>query len=114
MMNQDEILQGTRSVVQSLETLRNEHANITKTLLDKLDSFKNEQLSNRTIVQEEIDILKNSNEMVQLGISEASVLIQLSNYSIFPDDEDDQSQGNCNLKNYHFLLMSKILIIILS
>ena len=78
-MNQDEILQGTRTVVQSLETLKNEHTNMIKTFVEKLDSFKNDS-STSTIIAEEISILKNSDEMVHLGISEASVLIQLSNY----------------------------------
>jgi kinesin light chain len=78
-MNQDEILQSTRSVVQSLETLKNEHTNMINTFVDKLDAFKNDAQSTH-IIEEEISILKNSDEMVHLGISEASVLIQLSNY----------------------------------
>lgn len=78
-MNQDDILQNTRSVVQSLEALKNEHSNMIKQLCDKLETFKND-LNSRTIIEEEISILKNSDEMVHLGISEASVLIQLTNY----------------------------------
>lgn len=78
-MSQDEILQNTRSVVQSLEALKNEHANMIKNLNEKLDTHKSEQTT-RTIIEEEISILRNSDEMVHLGISEASVLIQLSNY----------------------------------
>jgi kinesin light chain len=78
-MNQDDILSNTRSVVQSLEALKNEHSSMIKTLIEKLDSLKND-VSGRTIVEEEITILKNSDEMVHLGISEATVLMQLSNY----------------------------------
>jgi kinesin light chain len=78
-MNQDDILQNTRTVVQSLEALKNEHSSMIKGLCEKLESFKND-MSTRTIVQEEISILKNSDEMVHLGISEATVLMQLSNY----------------------------------
>ena len=78
-MNQDDILQSTRSVVQSLEALKNEHSTMIKTLCDKLDSYKNDAHS-KTVVEEEISILKNSDEMVHLGISEATVLMQLSNY----------------------------------
>ena len=78
-MNQDDILQSTRSVVQSLEALKNEHSTMIKTLCDKLESFKNDQ-NTKTVVEEEISILKNSDEMVHLGISEATVLMQLSNY----------------------------------
>lgn len=86
-MNQDDILQNTRSVVQSLEALKNEHASMIRNLVDKLEGCKRATAaatetssSNRTIVEEEISILRNSDEMVHLGIAEATVLIQLSNY----------------------------------
>jgi regulator of replication initiation timing len=116
-MSQDDILQNTRSVVQSLEALKNEHASMIRNLVDKLDSSssffpstnttttatpkqslksspQNSSTSSsgssggsgptvvdtRLIVEEEISILRNSDEMVHLGISEATVLIQLSNY----------------------------------
>ena len=78
-MNQDDILQSTRSVVQSLEALKNEHSTMIKSLCDKLESIKTD-LNTKTVVEEEISILKNSDEMVHLGISEATVLMQLSNY----------------------------------
>lgn len=78
-MNQDEILQSTRTVAQSLETLKNEHLNIIKQLYDKLEANKNDLLS-RAIIQEEIALLKNSDQMVHLGIGEASVMMQLNNY----------------------------------
>lgn len=78
-MNQDDILQNTRGVISSLDTLKNEHSTMIKTLIDKSDTMTNDQNS-RTIVEEEISILKNSDEMVQLGISEATVLVQLSSY----------------------------------
>lgn len=78
-MNQDDILQNTRGVIQSLDTLKNEHSAMIKTLVDKLEGVTND-LNSRTIVEEEISILKNSDEMVHLGISEATVLVQLSSY----------------------------------
>lgn len=78
-MNQDDILQNTRSVIQSLDTLKNEHSTMIKTLVEKLDTHKNDIIY-RTIVEEEISILKNSDEMVHLGISEATILVQLSSY----------------------------------
>lgn len=93
-MSQDDILQNTRSVVQSLEALKNEHAAMIRNLNDKLGaktatvpsdtsgSSSNSSSSNssQSIVEEEISILRNSDEMVHLGIAEATVLIQLSNY----------------------------------
>lgn len=78
-MNQDDILQNTRSVIQSLDALKNEHSTMIKTLIEKLDTHKSD-VNCRTIVEEEISILKNSDEMVHLGISEATVLVQLSSY----------------------------------
>ena len=78
-VTQDDIIQNTRTVIQSLETLKHEHSNMIKTLVDKLENVKSD-LNNRTIVEEEINLLKNSDEMVVLGISEASVLVQLSSY----------------------------------
>lgn len=78
-MNQDDILQNTRGVIQSLDTLKNEHSAMIKSLVDKLEGVTTD-LNSRTIVEEEISILKNSDEMVHLGISEATVLVQLSSY----------------------------------
>ena len=78
-INQDDIIQNTRTVIQSLETLKNEHSTMIKSLIDKLETVKNDT-SNRTIIEEEINVLKNSDEMVGLGISEASVLVQLSSH----------------------------------
>lgn len=78
-MNQDDIMTNTRSVVQSLEALKNEHSSMIKTLLEKVDTLKSD-LNGRSVLEEEISMLKNSDEMVHLGISEATVLMQLSNY----------------------------------
>lgn len=78
-LNQEDILQSTRTVVQSLEALKNEHSSMIKKLVEKLESIKSDANS-CSILEEEISILKNSDEMVHLGISEATVLIQLSNY----------------------------------
>jgi len=78
-MNQDDILQNTRGVISSLDTLKNEHSTMIKTLIEKLETMTSD-INSRTIVEEEISILKNSDEMVHLGISEATVLVQLSSY----------------------------------
>jgi kinesin light chain len=105
-MSQEDILQNTRSVVQSLEALKNEHSSMIRNLVDKLDLSKRQQQpqqtadvvvnNSRTIIEEEISILKNSDEMVHLGIAEATVLIQLSNYlqSIEAEKQKIKSQVN--------------------
>jgi hypothetical protein len=79
-MNQPEILQSTRSVVQSLDTLKNEHTNMISTFVDKLETFKHDSQQSRHIIEKVVSLLRNSDEMVHFGISEASVLIQLSSY----------------------------------
>ena len=91
-MNQHDILQNTRGVIQSLDMLKNEHSTMIKTLIDKLETVTND-LNSRTIVEEEISILKNSDEMVHLGISEATVLVQLSNYLQSIDLEKQQMKS---------------------
>ena len=95
-MNQDDILQNTRGVIQSLDTLKNEHSTLIKTLVERLEGVASD-LSSRTIVEEEISILKNSDEMVHLGISEATVLVQLSSYlqSIEAEKQKIKSQVRC-------------------
>lgn len=126
-MSQEDILQNTRSVVQSLEALKNEHSSMIRNLVDKLDLSKRQQQpqltadvvvnNSRTIIEEEISILKNSDEMVHLGIAEATVLIQLSNYlqSIEAEKQKIKSQVNIyfnfiyvvcisNLSNVYLLL----------
>lgn len=71
-MTQDDILKNTKTVTQSLETLKQEHNSLLNQLVERLDTLKND-VNSRTIMNEEIAIIKNSNEMVQLGITEGSV-----------------------------------------
>ena len=100
LISQDEILSGTRSIVQSLEVLKNEHSSMIDSLVSKLAALNattghvtssaaasgvdqptaTSSSSGRSIIEEEIAILRNSDDMVHLGISEATVLIQLSTY----------------------------------
>jgi hypothetical protein len=82
-MNPDEISESTRCTVQMLETLKNEHINIVNminTFVDKLETFKHDSQQSRHIIEKVVSLLRNSDEMVHFGISEASVLIQLSSY----------------------------------
>jgi kinesin light chain len=72
-LTQDDILQNTKTITQGLEALKTEHNNLLQTLLDRLEAIKND-LNNRKIIEEEISIVKNSNEMVHLGITEATVM----------------------------------------
>lgn len=110
-MSQEDILQNTRSVVQSLEALKNEHSSMIRNLVDKLDVSKRQPSqqqqtadtvnNSRTIIEEEISILRNSDEMVHLGIAEATVLIQLSNY--LQSIEAEKQKIKSQVGEYHWL-----------
>jgi kinesin light chain len=71
-MNQEDILQSAKNMTQGLETLRTEHNSLLQTLLDRLELIKSD-LNGRKIIEEEISIVKKSNEMVHLGVAEATV-----------------------------------------
>lgn len=80
-MSLNDILLNTRSVVQSLEVLKNEHVEMIRNLSDKLDTCKtSNKITPKNMIKEETATLRNSVEMVHLGIAEATVVIQLSNY----------------------------------
>lgn len=65
-LSQDEILNGTKTVVRGLETLKNEHSGILKELSP---SDLNESANMKT------GIIRTSLEKIELGIGEAQVYI---------------------------------------
>jgi hypothetical protein len=69
--NQEDILQSAKTMTQGLET-RTEHNSLLQTLLDRLELIKSD-MNGRKIIEEEISIVKKSNEMVHLGVAEATV-----------------------------------------
>ena len=74
-MTQDEIISGTKTVVQGLETLRVEHHQVLSDLQETLATVKNENAS-ASLVEEKIVMLKKSIEMIELAMGEAQVLLQ--------------------------------------
>jgi kinesin light chain len=92
-MSQDEILQNTRNVIMSLETLMNEHKSQINVQTEKLKLFENDKQA-RTVIEDKISILKNSDEMIHLASSEATLLVQLSSYlqTIEADKQKIRSQ----------------------
>ncbi|XP_069750223.1 kinesin light chain 1-like isoform X1 [Narcine bancroftii] len=77
-LTQDEIVMSTKSVIQGLETLRNEHNSILSTLLGAVKSLQ--KGPEPSVVQEKSCLLQRSLESIELGLGEAQVIIALSNH----------------------------------
>ena len=71
-LTQDEILGSTKTVVQGLDTLKNEHNQILNSLLSSMKTIKKEN-GDTNLVEEKTSILKKSLEMLELGLGEAQV-----------------------------------------
>ncbi|XP_061133907.1 kinesin light chain 2-like isoform X2 [Syngnathus typhle] len=70
-LSQDEIVVNTKAVMQGLETLRGEHAQLLNSLLD---------CAQAPAVQEKSGALRKSMEAIELGLGEAQVIIALSGH----------------------------------
>ncbi|KAL4658686.1 kinesin light chain 2 [Arapaima gigas] len=70
-LSQDEIVLNTKAVIQGLETLRGEHAQLLNSLLD---------CGHTSTVQEKSGLLRKSLEAIELGLGEAQVIIALSSH----------------------------------
>ncbi|XP_068443608.1 kinesin light chain 2 isoform X1 [Clinocottus analis] len=70
-LSQDEIVLNTKAVVQGLETLRGEHAQLLNSLLD---------CTQPPAAQEKSGLLRKSMEAIELGLGEAQVIIALSSH----------------------------------
>jgi len=73
-MTQEEIITGTKTVVQGLDTLRLEHHQILNSLLASTKNIKTESSSVSTgLVDEKVTILRRSMDAIELAIGEAQV-----------------------------------------
>ncbi|CAF1053284.1 unnamed protein product [Adineta steineri] len=76
-MSQDDILQSTKSVIQGLDALKNEHGKMLETIVtspQKLSPMETNKL------EEKVGLLRKSMDMIELGIGEAQVMMQLGNH----------------------------------
>ena len=71
-LTQEEIISNTKTVVQGLDTLKNEHHQILNSLLSSMKTIKKEN-GDTNLVEEKTNILKKSQEMIELGLGEAQV-----------------------------------------
>ncbi|KAG1678228.1 Kinesin light chain [Nymphon striatum] len=78
-MSQEEIIGNTKTVVQGLEALKNEHNSILKGLLSSLQVVKNEK-GNSNLTEEKSNLLNKSIESIDLGLGEAQVMMALASH----------------------------------
>ena len=71
-LSQEEIISNTKTVVQGLDTLRNEHNQILDSLLSSMKTIK-EKNGETNLVEEKTNILKRSIDQIDLGLGEAQV-----------------------------------------
>ena len=71
-LSQEDIITNTKTVVQGLDTLRNEHNQILNSLLSSMKAIK-EKNGETNLVEEKTNILKRSIDQIDLGLGEAQV-----------------------------------------
>nr|XP_046164686.1 kinesin light chain 1-like isoform X6 [Oncorhynchus gorbuscha] len=77
-LSQDEIISRTKQVIQGLEALKQEHNSILEGLLDTLHCLKQDDQG--VLVEEKSLMIRKSLEMLELGLSEAQVMMALSGH----------------------------------
>ncbi|KAL4656353.1 kinesin light chain 1 isoform X7 [Arapaima gigas] len=77
-LSQEEIISRTKQVIQGLETLKHEHHSILDGLLQTLRCLKQDEES--SLVEEKSLMIRKSLEMLELGLSEAQVMMALSGH----------------------------------
>ncbi|XP_072126117.1 kinesin light chain 1 isoform X1 [Mobula birostris] len=77
-LSQEEIIGKTKQVIQGLEALKNEHNSILQSLLETLKCLKKDDEVN--LVEEKSNMIRKSLEMLELGLSEAQVMMALSSH----------------------------------
>ena len=71
-LSQDDIIGNTKTVIQGLDTLKNEHHQILNGLLSSMKTIKKEN-GDTNLMEEKTNILKTSLETIELGLGEAQV-----------------------------------------
>ncbi|XP_066550084.1 kinesin light chain 1 isoform X3 [Amia ocellicauda] len=77
-LSQDDIISKTKEVIQGLEALKQEHHSILGSLLETLQCLKKDEES--SLVEEKSLMIRRSLEMLELGLSEAQVMMALSGH----------------------------------
>ncbi|XP_061407465.1 kinesin light chain 1-like isoform X1 [Lethenteron reissneri] len=77
-LSQEEILSNTRVVMQGLEALRNEHHSILESLITTLSCLN--RADEGSLVSEKTGIIQHSLDSIELGLSEAQVIVALASH----------------------------------
>uniref|UniRef100_UPI00398E59BA kinesin light chain 1-like n=1 Tax=Pristiophorus japonicus TaxID=55135 RepID=UPI00398E59BA len=77
-LSADEIITGTKQVIQGLEALKNENNAILQNLQETLNGLNEDEEAD--LVEEKTCLIQRSLEMIELGLSEAQVVTALSNH----------------------------------
>jgi len=81
-VSQEEVVNHTRTIVQGLEALRNEHTSILSALNTTIQHTSKEttESSDSGNVSEKAGIIQKSLDDIELGLSEAQIMLTLSSY----------------------------------
>ncbi|XP_064483973.1 kinesin light chain-like isoform X2 [Ornithodoros turicata] len=86
-MSQEDIVSNTKTVIQGLEALRNEHNAILSGLLSSVQAVQQQQDQNDQqsskgglVVEEKANIVHKSLEALELGLGEAQVMVALASH----------------------------------
>lgn len=80
-MTQEEIITNTKTVIQGLEALKNEHNSILNGLLTSLKAVQQEKPNDTNVVEEKTTIIKKTLESIELGLGEAQVIYMCINFN---------------------------------
>jgi len=80
-LSQEEIVSNTKTVMQGLDTLKNEHHQILNSLLSSMKTIKKEN-GDTNLVEEKTHILQKALETIDLGLSEAQVRTLMGLFSL--------------------------------
>ncbi|KAI0219122.1 Kinesin light chain [Lamellibrachia satsuma] len=85
-LSQEEIVSSTKTVMQGLDTLKNEHHQILNSLLSSMKTIKKEN-GDTNLVEEKTHILQKALESIDLGLSEAQVMTALATHLQYMEAE---------------------------
>ena len=98
----DSLVSNVRSVVKGLEALKNQHSATLNSLLQNREKIQKELKENddntlpdysAIVIDEKIMILKNSLEIIEVGLDDAQVLIQLASHANTVETENAKSKS---------------------
>uniref|UniRef100_A0A8C9SY27 Kinesin light chain n=1 Tax=Scleropages formosus TaxID=113540 RepID=A0A8C9SY27_SCLFO len=111
-LSQEEIISRTKQVIQGLETLKHEHQSILDGLLQTLRCLKQDEES--SLVEEKSMMIRKSLEMLELGLSEAQVMMALSGHLSSVESEkqklrrSEQSVAQLEEEKKHLEFMNQL------